>query len=164
MDQGTKKIVKMLTLPFFIFLTLPIAFGIKIYYALKTHQPIMDDNYDVINRDYDTYAKDLNQHNRIVESPLTEAAEKFLRSGENNIPFRVLNSADKKPVKGSVVKVRFSRPATVNQDSHGECTTDEKGECSIAISLAATGPWEIKLQTHDDTGSFFEVQRIIVSK
>ncbi len=158
MDQGTKKIVKLLTLPLLIFLTLPAAYVFKIYYALKTHQPIMDENYDYINRNYDAYAKELDKHNRHVETSVLSSPESTLKPGDNTVTVKVTD-LENRPVADSEVSLRFSRPATVNQDSNAKCVTDSEGICSMNIALAGAGPWEIRLHTKDAAGSFFKAVR-----
>lgn len=169
MKDSTKKLLKILAIPFLLFLTYPIALGFKIFYALETHQPEIEGDHYTINMDYDQFLKNENTKNRSLKSPILQEEDGelqinagFLKQGSNEIPFQYESKEDQSPVEGGSVEIRLSRPATTNQDQIFQCKTDSAGKCSIQVPLNATGSWDLLLQASDPGGKFTRFQRIEV--
>ena len=161
-----------------LFLTLVIALGFKIYYALKTDQPVMTGEYYEIGRNFDEYReRTRNQSDRALSSPAIPSANArssdrqtaYLRTGVNRVPVSYIRtptgSAEPSPAAGPIdratIALVLSRKATVNQDVSGECVTDASGTCELQITIPRGGYWEGRFQATESTGGGrFVVRRI----
>lgn len=155
MTDANKKLMKILMVPAIIFMFYPIALGIKVYFALSTNQPMMEENYYDIGRDFDTHRKAANSGNRDLISPYL-AADYQLLAGLVRIPVQVIQKGEQDgvPVEGAKVSFRISRPATMNQDRTFHCITDAAGKCSLVTDIPPGGKWETTIASRDPGGSF----------
>ena len=155
MTPGTRKMVRIFSGLGALFLTLLIALSFKIYYALKTDQPTMTEDYYRIGLDYDGYrAAQRNSADRSLTIATFEGASGLVL-GENQIPVRyeeITPANERKPLGDAEVHVVFSRRATVNEDVSADCRTNDEGRCVLEIQLPAPGPWEYSIEARDPEG------------
>lgn len=146
--------LKIFAIPLGVFMFYPIALGFKIYYAIETHQPVIREDYYQVTQEYDKFLKENNTGNRLVESPILNEDTYKAELGEVVLPFKVLDTESNKPVTGAEVKLHLSRMATVNEDINGSCTTDDSGECKLALNIIKKGPWEFHVSSKDPGGAY----------
>lgn len=155
MTPGTRKMVRVFSGLGALFLTLLIALGFKIYYALKTDQPTMTEDYYRIGLDYDGYrASQRNSADRSLSFPALEAAT-GIAIGDNEIDvlYEELTPGNgRRPLGEADVQVVFSRRATVNEDLSGHCRTNVEGHCVLEVEIPAPGPWEYVIEARDQQG------------
>ncbi len=161
MTDGTKRLIKILALPFAIFMVYPIALGFKIYYALETHQPEIPRNM-LVEYNYDKYKHDQNTGNRRIDSSLLtdDSGKVAFNAGENKIPVSFIDTESGKPVEAAKIFILFSRKATTNQNQEGSCATDVNGKCTLSINLPGKGYWDIEITGQDDGGKATVVTHI----
>lgn len=153
MTEGTKKLLKILAIPFALFLTYPIALGFKIYYALETHQPEIPRDIRV-EYNYDQYKHSENTGNRVVDTILLNSSKTSLHIGDNEIKVSVTNKEDGKPVVNGVVKVEISRKATTIGGASATCKTDDGGNCTLTLKIPEKGYWDALVVAEDPAGKF----------
>lgn len=183
MSEGNWKILKLFSGAGALFLTLLIALGFKIYYALDTHQPVLTDDYYEVGRDFDEHLrKNRNPRDRSLESPALETNEAgqtaALKRGVNLVPVEYSRkaahagaAADRAkaggstspgpagPIAGAQVSLILSRRATVNDDISARCVTDARGQCDLRVVIPSGGYWEGRFQATDPVGDVRFVQR-----
>ncbi|MCB1174984.1 MAG: FixH family protein [Leptospiraceae bacterium] len=151
MTDGTKKMIKIFSGLGALFLTLVIALSFKIYYALKTDQPVLRKDYYETGRLYDKYQREhADTANRKLQSAIFDE-KTALQTGANTI--EVLYTTDKgQAVANARVLLKLGRRATNNHDFKKGCITNTVGRCSLSFQLPFDGYWEGTLQAQDDNG------------
>lgn len=161
MTNGNRKMVKIFSLLGIPFLMLLIALSFKIYYALNTHQPVLDKNYYEKGLKYESYKKaTANSKNRVLLSDLITPEDnphnpimKKLISGMNDVHIIYTNNS-KKPVPGAKISLELSRRATVNDNIHATCNTGPSGGCTLKFNITHQGYWEGWIKATDPDGQF----------
>lgn len=161
MTDGTKKMIKIFSGLGGLFMCLLIALGFKVFYAIKTNQPVLRKDYYETGRRYDRYLKSArNTANRQLKSPLFKgfksgnvAMYNNLSPGQNFIQV-LYSSNNSQGIANADVHLHLGRRSTTNQDIDGKCVTNNLGKCSISLIIPATGYWEGALSAKDSNGRY----------
>ncbi|MCB1316947.1 MAG: FixH family protein [Leptospiraceae bacterium] len=155
MTHGNKNLLKWFGGAAALFSTLLIALAFKFYYALSTNEPVMTENYYEVGLNYDEYrARHANSPDRLLSGTVLQDKDARLNRGANefNFVYQKKDNRENAPLSGAKINLRFTRPATVNQDIEGNCVTDQTGSCRIALQIGGMGYWQIIATAEDAEG------------
>ena len=161
MTKGNQKMIKIFAGLGSLFACLLIALGFKIYFAVKTYQPVLNEGYYETGRLYDQHLKKIaNSRDRRLSSPLFADFKAVhipikdkLKIGENYIPVKYTNQ-NQIGINNAKVIFQLGRRATNNQNLEASCTTNQDGQCEIRIQIPAKGYWEGGIFIRDAMGQY----------